>query len=198
MCFKLRRSSSNEMSARMQTDLSLYRRLLGARFDVLPARVRELHDVVETSVWVGRADVERGRSWAARAAAALFSLPADGGDQPLRVRFEPGGGREIWTRAFGEREFRSAQFQRGEWLAERVGAVTLLSELEASSDGLALKLRRVRVLSIPLPRRLHPCVRTFENQRDGRYRFEVEAHLPLVGLLVRYAGWLERAAGPSA
>jgi hypothetical protein len=56
----------------------------------------------------------------------------------------------------------------------------------------------VRVLSIPLPRRLHPCVRTFENQRDGRYRFEVEAHLPLVGLLVRYAGWLERAAGPSA
>jgi hypothetical protein len=180
----------------MQTDLSLYRRLLGARFDVLPARVGELHDVTETSVWVGRADVERGPI--ARAVAMLFWLPPDGSNQPLRVRFEPGGGREIWTRAFGEREFRSVQFQRGEWLAERVGAVTLLSELEASSDGLALKLRRVRVLSIPLPRRLHPCVRTFENQRDGRYRFEVEAHLPLVGLLVRYAGWLERAAGPSA
>ncbi len=28
---------------------------------------------------------------------------------------------------------------------------------------------------------------------DG-YRFEVEGRLPLVGLLVRYEGWLERAA----
>jgi hypothetical protein len=75
MCFNLRRSCRNEMSARMQSDLPLYRRLLGARFDALPARARELHDVTETSVWIGRADVERGRSWAARAVATLFSLP---------------------------------------------------------------------------------------------------------------------------
>jgi hypothetical protein len=33
-------------------------------------------------------------------------------------------------------------------------------------------------------------VRTFECERDGRYRFEVEARLPLFGLLVRYSGWL--------
>jgi hypothetical protein len=182
----------------MRTDLSLYRTLLGARFDVLPARVRELHDVTETAVWVGRADVERGRSRVARALATLFSLPTDGRDQALRVRFEPGGGREVWTRVFGAREFSSVQFQRDGWLAERVGAVTLLSALDASSDGLALQLRKVLVLGIPLPRWLHPCVRTFESDRDGRYRFEVEAHLPVVGLLVRYAGWLERAVGPSA
>jgi Domain of unknown function (DUF4166) len=186
------------MSARMQTDLSLYRTLLGALFDVLPVRVREVHDVTETSVWLGRADVECGPSWIARAVATLFSLPPDGSNQPLRVRFEPGGGREAWTRAFGTRKFRSVQFQSDEWLAERVGAVTLLSALEASPDGLALRLRGVHVLGIALPRWLHPCVRTFETERDGRYRFEVEAHLPLVGLLVRYAGWLERAVGPSA
>ena len=43
-----------------------------------------------------------------------------------------------------------------------------------------------------MPHMLHPAVRTFESERDGRYHFEVEAHLPLVGLLVRYSGWLER------
>ena len=29
---------------------------------------------------------------------------------------------------------------------------------------------------------------------NGRYEFEVEAHLPLFGLLVRYKGWLEPQA----
>jgi hypothetical protein len=53
----------------------------------------------------------------------------------------------------------------------------------------------VRFLGVPLPRRLHPRVRTLESERDGRYRFEVEAHLPLLGLLVRYTGWLEREGG---
>ena len=50
------------------------------------------------------------------------------------------------------------------------------------------------MLGIPLPRLLHPTVRTFERERDGRYEFEVEAHLPLFGLLVRYSGWLEPQA----
>jgi hypothetical protein len=40
---------------------------------------------------------------------------------------------------------------------------------------------------------LHPAVRTLESERDSRYRFEVEATLPLMGLLVRYSGWLEKA-----
>ena len=51
------------------------------------------------------------------------------------------------------------------------------------------------VAQVPLPRVLHPSVRTFEHERDGRYCFEVEAHLPLSGLLIRYGGWLQRA-GP--
>ena len=45
--------------------LPLYRRVLGSRFDALPARVRELHDLHGPSVWAGMASVERGRSLAA-------------------------------------------------------------------------------------------------------------------------------------
>jgi Domain of unknown function (DUF4166) len=186
------------MSARLQQEPSLYRGLLGARFDVLPARVRELHDVTETAVWVGRADVERGRAWFARMVAALLSLPPDGRDQRLQVSFEPDAGREVWTRAFGAHQFRSVQFRSDGLLGERIGAVSAVSALDASDEGLTLHLRKVLVLGIALPRGLHPSMRTFESQRDGRYRFEVEVHLPVGGLLVRYAGWLERAGSPSA
>ena len=130
--------------------------------------------------------------------ATLFSLPPYGKDQPLRVSFVPGNGQEQWTREFGARTFRSVQFESSGLLSERIGMSCLISALEASPDGLALRLQGMRVLGISLPRALHPRVRTFESERHGRYRFEAEAHLPVVGLLVRYAGWLERATAPSA
>jgi hypothetical protein len=177
--------------------VALYRSLLGDRFDLLPTRVRELHDLTEPAVWIGRADVERGRSWFARALASIFSLPPHGKEQPLSVSFVPADGKEVWTRRFGARTFRSLQFASNALLVERIGVSCLVSALEASADGLALRLQDVRVLGMPLPRMLHPRVRTFESEQDGRYRFEAEAHLPLVGLVMRYAGWLERDASPS-
>ena len=81
--------------------LPLYRRVLGPAFDVLPARVRQLHDLAGVSVWVGRASVERGRSLPSRIAAALTGLPPEGPDQPLSVTFEPSGTTEVWLRQFG-------------------------------------------------------------------------------------------------
>ena len=172
--------------------IPLYRRLLGERFEQVPARVRELHDVTGASVWTGRAGVERGRSLASRVVATLFGLPPAGRDQALRVTFEPVDGKEIWSRTFGNAVFRSVQYERGGLLNERVGPSTFVFALDTSADGMALELRGVRFLGMPLPRVLAPSVRTFESARDGRYQFEVEASLPLLGRIVRYVGWLEK------
>jgi Domain of unknown function (DUF4166) len=173
--------------------LPLYRRVLGARFDVLPARVRELHDLDGVRVWTGRASVERGKSLPSRIAAALTGLPPEGPDQQLSVTFEPVGAGEVWQRQFGGARFHSLQYERGGLLRERVGPTTFVFTALASAEGLALRLDGFRVLGVPLPRLLHPTVHTFERESDGRYQFEVEAHLPLFGLLVRYGGWLEQA-----
>jgi len=171
----------------------LYRRLLGSRFDELPQRVAELHDVAAVSVWRGRADVERGSSLVARAVASLFGLPPAGRDQVLEVTFTPQGGAEIWTRRFGDAVSRSLQYERRGRLRERVGPATFVFALDVSPLGLVLKLEGVRFVGVPLPCLLAPSLRTLESEHDGRYRFEVEAGLPLLGLIVRYAGWLEQA-----
>jgi Domain of unknown function (DUF4166) len=170
----------------------LYRRLLGAQFDVLPRCVRELHDLEGVSVWQGRADVERGRSWPSRVAAMVSGLPPAGPDQLLRVTFAEAAGREVWSRRFGAATFRSVQYARGDYLCERIGIVTFEFAVVASAEGLALDLKGLRVLGIPVPRFLHPVVATFESERDGRYHFRVNSRLPLFGLLVAYSGWLER------
>jgi hypothetical protein len=172
----------------------LYRRLLRQRFDELPARVRELHDLGGTSVWAGRADVDRGRSRMSGMVASVLRLPPAGCDQILRVTFKPSRGREIWARKFNKTVFRSVQYERAGLLRERVGPTTFVFALEASPHGLALKLMGVRFLGLPLPRLFAPSVLTFETERDGRYQFDVEASLPSVGLIVRYVGWLEREA----
>ena len=171
--------------------IPLYRRLLGERFERLPARVRELHDLTGISVWTGRADVERGRSLPSRMVATLFGLPPAGRDQTLEVTFKVDGEREIWARSFGNAVFRSVQYERGGLLREKVGPSTFVFALDTSANGMALKLRGVRFLGVPLPRFLAPTVFTFESERDGRYHFEVEASLPLLGRIVRYVGWLE-------
>jgi hypothetical protein len=176
----------------------LYRRLLGPAFDALPARVRELHDLDGVAVWEGRAKVERSRALVARIAATLSSLPPEGDDQPLRVTFAAVGDKENWSRQFGKALFRSVQYERDGLLRECVAISTFVFTPVVSADGLALRLDGFRLLGLAVPRMLHPAVRTFESERDGRYRFEVEAQLPLFGLLVRYSGWLERVApGPT-
>jgi hypothetical protein len=172
--------------------LPLYRRLLGARFDELPPRVRELHDLTGPATWTGRADVERGTSLVARAMATLLSFPPTGRDQPLSVTFAPQGVRESWSRRFGNNSFPSLQYERDGRLFERVGPTLLVFDLDASPAGLALVLIGVRFIGIPLPRLLHPKVRTWERDDGGRYCFEVESALPLFGLLVRYSGWLQK------
>jgi saccharopine dehydrogenase-like NADP-dependent oxidoreductase len=179
-----------DISAREATT-PLYRRVLGKRFAALPPVVRALHDVETTSVWSGRADVERGSSVIAKLLATLFSLPPDGRDQPLRVSFTQQDISEIWTRVFGVKTFRSVQSEGAGELVERVGPVRFTFALETSDAAMHLRLRRLHVFGLPIPRLFHPRVETREWQDGARYRFDVASHLPGVGLLVHYTGWLE-------
>lgn len=172
---------------------ALYRRLLGASFDRLPAQVRALHDLSGEATWVGRADVSRGNSSAVQLLASLLRLPPAGPDQPLSVTFTPRGATEVWRRRFGSSDFVSLQSADGAILIEQVGPVTLRMALAADERSLTLDLVGVRCLGVPLPGFLIPRIETCEDEDGGRYRFRVAATLPGFGLLVRYEGVLEPA-----
>ena len=175
--------------------LDLYRRALGASFETLPPAVRALHNLTEPeTLWRGRCDVTRGPSCVTRALATLFRLPPEGRDQPLDVHFASLVQCERWERNFSGRRFVSRQYFGAPHILETVGPVTLLLRPAASPAGLSLTMNGARFFGVPLPRLLVPTIQTLEFERDGRYHFEVAASLPLFGLLVRYAGWLEQIA----
>jgi hypothetical protein len=91
---------------------SLYRRLLGAAFDTLPAALQHFHDV-ETE-WRGHARfrITRGKGWLRNLAANLGRLPPVGENVSMRLHLIAEGERERWIRQFGMHKLESVQWAR--------------------------------------------------------------------------------------
>ncbi|WHO72525.1 SDR family oxidoreductase [Rhizobium sp. BT03] len=181
--------------------LPLYIRVLGSAFERLPPAISAMHAGGHsggpgggTRVASGRARIERGSGWLARIVARLIGFPPAGEDVPVTVRFTADGEKEIWTRDFGGKSFRSQQLEgKGRdrhLLAEVFGPVRVLVALVPEGNKLRLVVRGWRFSGIPLPLFLAPGGETFEEEREGRFHFHVEIGGRLTGLVVRYTGWL--------
>ena len=172
----------------------LYQRLLGAAWGSLPEPVRAMHDFRDALVVEGRASVERGENVLARLLAALFGFPKAGQDVPLRVSFYVQDGRQIWRREFAGRAFQSTQEEgRGRFerlLCERFGPFAFGLALVLGNGRLSLVIRRWSAFGLPMALAFAPRGDAYEWVKDGRFNFHVELGLPVIGLIVRYRGWL--------
>ncbi|ARO29060.1 saccharopine dehydrogenase protein [Rhizobium sp. NXC14] len=171
----------------------LYRRILGDAWEKMPPALAAMH-AGGTRLASGRARIERGSGLLARLIAGLIGFPAAGEDVPVAVRFAADGEREIWTRSFGSKTFRSWQAagkgRERHLLVEVFGPFRVLLALVPEGQKLRLFVRGWRFCGIPLPLFLAPGGDTYEEERDGRFHFHVEIGGRLTGLVVRYSGWL--------
>ena len=182
--------------------MPLYRRILGEAWSALPAPLRAMHDLKGELVAEGRATVDRGKSLLARLVATLFRFPKVGRDVPVKVSFKSQNGREVWYRNFAGRAFQSTQEEgRGRFerlLCERFGPFAFGLALVPDGDRMQLVVRRWSAFGVPLPVALAPCGETYESGENGRFHFHVEIGHRLVGLIVRYRGWLTPSEGADA
>lgn len=167
----------------------LYARVMGSRFDRLPASLRRLHGVLRDDGARGRATVKRGRNVAARTIGALFGFPAEG-EHALHVSFSERDGVERWEWRFSDTCFGSSLSQQGGLLEERFGLLRFRFALPSEGAGLRMELRRWLLGPIPLPLSLAPRSEAREWETEGRFHFDVPILLPLVGLVIHYRGWL--------
>jgi hypothetical protein len=197
--FARRRIYAGEwQSLPVPADAPLYRRVLGEAWNTLPAPLQAMHGVVGELVAHGEAVVERGHGLLARLVATLVGFPRPGRNVPVRVSFQARDGREIWCRTFGTHAFTSVQaagkeaFER--LVCETFGPFTFGFALVARDDQLHLIIRRWTLLGLPMPRALAPRGEFYEFVVDGRFNFHVEIAHPLLGVIVRYCGWLVPAS----
>ena len=175
----------------------LYRSILGSAFDALPTRLRELHGRKAARRWTGSAEVRRGSGLLAKLVAALVGFPKAGADVPVTVSFVPKNGTECWTRRFGDRPFSSVQScgsgRDRHLLVERFGPVSFALALIIQAGRLFMVPRRWSLMGIPMPRFLLPTGKSFEEERNGQFCFDVEISMPVLGLIVAYRGRLQPA-----
>jgi hypothetical protein len=176
----------------------LYMRILDRAFERLPAPVRDAHGQACGALMAGRANVDRGNGLVARAIAAMSGFPETGRDIPVQVEFAVDGGREIWRRHFAGRPMTSIQeMGTGRFeglLVERLGPLKFGMAIVVESGRLVLIMRRWTLLGIPLPLSCAPRSIASEHGGEGRFNFDVEISHPLLGRIVRYAGWLRRVS----
>lgn len=98
---------------------------------------------------------------------------------------------ERWTRMFADHAMPSQLWDANGLLREKLGLTTFGFRLDVHDGELTWRVERVSALGIRLPARMFRGVVARESERDGRYRFDVRAELPIVGLLVHYRGWLD-------
>lgn len=177
--------------------LPLFRRLLGADFERLPAPVRELHSLSETTATAGRADIAAAPGLAAWFLRWFAGLPQPGHDVPVSVTFHiEGQGRERWERQFATRRYSSTMMAgTGEakgLLFEYFGLFRLYFRLTVRADGLGWSLVRWRFLGLPLPRWTAPSIECLESADGARFVFDIDFAFPVVGHVMHYRGWIER------
>jgi hypothetical protein len=169
----------------------VFRALVGDSFEALPPAIRAIHDSSRERAFTGRCDIDRGLSLIARVIGAVTRMPRAGRDVPIRVTILRTTACETWTREFAGHRMRSVLRARGALLEERLGAATFRFGLRADGECIRWELVAVRALGIPLPLAWFRGVRASEGVLDGRYRFDVRAALPVIGLLVHYRGHLD-------
>lgn len=177
-----------------QNPVPLFARQLGEAWNRLPIAIRQIHSVSSESCAEGRCAVERGSGMLSNWAASLFGFPRAGNDLAVSVRFKADSGTECWRRKFGVHVLSTHLFlgrgRSDRLLCERFGVFEFAQALTLEGERLRFVLRRWSAFGIPLPLWLAPRSNSYETVEQGRFRFHVEISYPVIGLIVRYRGWL--------
>lgn len=176
---------------------ALFQQVLGAEFETLPPAVRALHTASGHRRYHGQVEVVRGGNPLARLFAWATRLPPAGRGE-VEVEIDASGEDEKWTRHIGGHAMPSRLWERDGLLCEQLGLARFGFRLTVEQGSIVWRVQRITVLGLRLPARWFAQVLARESEADGRYLFDVAAAMPMIGLLVRYRGWLrvEQAAMP--
>lgn len=171
----------------------LFAAALGEHFHAMPEAVRAAHAVKGWHAMEGMASITGAQGMMGKFIARLFGFPPSLPSVPVKVQMECRNGTERWRRDFGGRRFASVLTAKsGGGLEERFGPFSFALDITAGSQGLSMDVRGWRLGPLPLPRLLVPrSIATETVDDEGRFRFDVEIALPVIGRLVHYRGWLE-------
>lgn len=170
---------------------SLYRRLLGDRFDALPMVLQRFHDQPGGGRASGRFVVERYPGLIRNSVATVMGMPRSGTDVPVRLQVVVEGDRERWIRQFGDCGMETIQWTSGGVLMEALGPASFSAQLVLDGSHLSYAFGRAWLCGLPLPRFLSPYITGEVDAGETGWTADVRIAAPILGELVHYRGWIE-------
>jgi len=171
---------------------SVFQSALGDEFAQLPAPLKEAHLVTSYKTLTGTVDVQRGKNPLANLIAFIFGFPNSQENAPIEVTMDLQGEKELWTRTIGKSVFRSvlSKGQKPNEVFEKFGPIKFKITLNHKQGQLFYNLVSTQFFGIPLPKFLTPKSDTHERSEDGKFIFDVDISLPILGRLIKYTGKL--------
>lgn len=169
---------------------SLYQRVLGRSFARLPPVLRAFHSLRQGAQAQGVVNVRYGRGRVRRAFAKALRLPPEGERITVQLQVQPQNGREIWVRQFDNLRMETLQWQRGDLLIEKAGALCFAFYVDVHEEGLRFQFVHNEIAGFKLPLRLlqvEAKASATELNANGWF-IQVTISAPLVGLLAEYRG----------
>lgn len=170
---------------------SVYRQVLGTDFHLLAPELQRFHSIAGRVELSGKLSVKGPRGAAGRLMSALFALPKATAETSFKFELDADARQETWRRHFPGRLMVSNMRVGAGMLVERFGPINFHFHLKADNGQLNMLLQSVTVFGVRSPRFLMPTVLARETGAHGKLHFSVSAHLPLVGLLAEYRGYLD-------
>jgi Domain of unknown function (DUF4166) len=170
---------------------SLYRRVLGDRFDALPEVLMRFHGASGKSYARGILRVKRGSGYLRNLVATVLGMPRAGENVPVHLEVVALEDREIWLRHFPGQTLKSVQWARGHLLIERFGLGSFSCALELRGSRVVYVFERSWFLGIPVPRGLAPFVDSHVDAGETGWLVVVHIFAPFLGEIVHYEGWVE-------
>jgi hypothetical protein len=171
--------------------LSLYRRLLGTRFDDLPVALRRFHDFEGGGRATGVFQVERGRGWLRNIVAMLMGFPPAGVNLPVVLEVVVEGDRERWVRRFPTKTVVSTQWERDGLLMEAIGPYSFSCSLKNEGSKLVYEFRRAWLAGMPLPFWLQGRADGMVTGDETGWLVNVRIFAPVLGEIIHYEGRVE-------
>ncbi|RYX96568.1 MAG: DUF4166 domain-containing protein [Comamonadaceae bacterium] len=178
----------------------LFERVLGNDYARLAEPVRRFHRLAGRHVLHGWVETGAPSTFPARVLAWCLGTPRRATSGVLKFELDVRPDTESWTRVFPApaQTMRSRMTQDGGFIVEKLGAATLWFALAEDCGRLDMRLARMRFAGLPCPGWLLPRVIATESAASdasgaddaGNLHFQIEAALPLAGVVASYRGHL--------
>ena len=171
----------------------VFRQVLGADYETLPPALQNGHDVTNFKTMTGRVDITRGKNLLTNLMANIIGFAKTQKSAPISITMDVRGHSEIWTRTIGTTDFKSvlSPSHKPHEVFEQFGPTKFKMLFRVEDEKLHYDIIGASVLGIPLPKFLRPKSVTHEREENGKFIFDVDISLPLLGRLIAYKGWLE-------